>query len=142
MDLEGPSMGKSLGHMLRSKGQVEAPVPGSKAKFAAIGPGAYVAYKAPSPENPKSIVVGRVIENNTAEALMKLKRFVGKWGQTRVRWSASDELDVVRYVAMRRAAYWRILCGTGLPLSSKCSCHRVRIGSHGGDNPSGNSKVV
>jgi hypothetical protein len=88
---------RSLGGMLRNKDDGEAPIPGSRAKFAKLGPGAYVVYKAPVAGTPKSIIVGRLVENMVHEGAMKLRRYVGVWGQTRVRWTASEQDDIVRY---------------------------------------------
>jgi hypothetical protein len=88
---------RSLGGMLQNKDDGEAPIPGSRAKFAKLGPGAYVVYKAPVAGTPKSIIVGRLVENMVHEGAMKLRRYVGVWGQTRVKWTVSEQDDIVRY---------------------------------------------
>ena len=88
VDFETPSAHKSLGASLRSnqeEGAAGATV--AKSKFALVGPGAYVAYKPPVAESPKSVIVGRVIENNVSQAMMKIQRYQGKWVLSRVRWS-------------------------------------------------------
>ena len=77
IDYEGISEHRSLGHMLRADEPAAAADAGSRAKFALLGPGTYVAYKAPVPEGPKSIVVGRIVENKTAESTMKVSRLKG-----------------------------------------------------------------
>ena len=88
---------RSLGGMLRGKDSQDAPIPGSRAKFAGLGPGSYVVYKAPVPQTPKSIIVGKVLENMVSDAAMKIRRYEGKWGHTRVRWSPIEQDDIVRY---------------------------------------------
>ncbi|NDD62505.1 MAG: hypothetical protein EBZ36_00750, partial [Acidobacteria bacterium] len=97
VDLGAPSASRSLGSMLKDKDPAPPLGPGVKAKLAAIGPAAYVAYKPPVAENPKSVIVGRVIENKVAEAMMKIQRYNGRWHLSRVQWTRSEEVDVVRY---------------------------------------------
>ena len=95
LDYETLSAAKSLGSMLKNPDP--SALAGAKSKFASVGAGAYVVYKPPVAEHPKSVIVGRVIENNVSQAMMKIQRYEGKWNLSRVRWTKAEEVDVVRY---------------------------------------------
>ena len=96
VDYETPSAQKTLGSMLRNQDEGAAAT-AAKSKFAQVGSGAYVVYKQPVAERPKSVIVGRIIENNVPQAMMKIQRHQGRWVLSRVKWTKTDEVDVIRY---------------------------------------------
>ena len=99
LDLSQPATTRSLGGMLRT---AAAPVQGTKSRFAGIGVGAYVVYQPPVARSAKSVVVGRVTENVVESAILKLNRYDGAWGHTRVRWTRTEHHDTPRYAQVVR----------------------------------------
>ena len=104
--LETPQNGiRSIGTMIQA-----APIPESREKHGKIAAGALVLYRPPLPTTPKSVVVGRVIQNMVTEALLRVQRFVGRWQETRVQWKPAEPSqedfvpykNVVREVSLQR----------------------------------------
>ena len=94
---EGPC---SIGMMLRGDGG-PAPLAGRRDEYGKIGPGGFVLYQSPLC-GKKEVVVGRVVDNNVADCIVKTIRFRGEWAQTRIRWTATEDVDFVRYQSIIR----------------------------------------
>jgi hypothetical protein len=103
----GGEQARSIGDMLTGNGAPN--MDKNDGKFAAVGQKALVAYR---PGTARSVRVGQVIKNDTANQAMVIHRYNGEWAKTRVRWTPSmiseagqpsmPEIDSVLYKSVAR----------------------------------------